>query len=364
MHIGVILNEVVPPPKYGGTNRVVTTLVNELLRLGHKVTLYAKEGSGIKGAICRDLPVDFEISNAWIDKSIDILHMHYPHRVETNIPLLVTQHGNSLSRIFPHMSFVSESHAKNHGTTAFVYNGINVEDFPFTSHKEDYLCFLADASWGVKNLRTAIALAKDTKTKLVVMGGKGQNSDYVDFRGMVGEADGKLEILAKAKALIYLANWDEPCGLAVLESLACGTPVIATTNGAFPAIIDASCGRCVGSYSEAVSAVKSIEAISAHSCRLRLDHGFTSSQMTQGYIRLYNEVLNGTWNYVTPSHVFDSPLHKVYKPSLRNFLHFEVKHRLAHLRGKQWDYSYRSATRVDPERCGFGTRDGRLLNSG
>jgi hypothetical protein len=212
---------------------------------------------------------------------------------------------------------------------------------------------LADAKWGLKNLRTAIALAHDTKTKLVVMGGEGPNSEFVEYLGMVGEAEGKLEILANAKALVYLANWDEPCAVAVLESLACGTPVIATTNGYFPEVITDSCGRCVMSYAEALDAVRFVDSYSSAACRERVMNGFTTEQMTGKYLNLYNQILNGTWQHPIPSHKFKSRLKKVYKPTLRNFLHFEIKHRIAFYRRMQSDYSYRQNPKFPPERCNF-----------
>jgi len=250
------------------------------------------------------------------------------------------------------MNFLSKSHAVNHGTTCFIYNGIDVDYFPLNTNKEDYICFLADAKWGVKNLRTAIALAEDTKTKLIVMGGTGTNSKYVDFRGMIGESDGKLEILSKAKALIYLANWDEPCAVAVLESLACGTPVIATQNGYFPEVLDNSCGRCVKSYSEAVNALAHIGTIDPNACRSRLLDGFTTNQMTEKYIELYETILSGNWAYPVVQHTFSTPLKKVYKPTIRNIGHFEIRHRISSLLKEQNDYSYRRHG-YSPERCGF-----------
>lgn len=343
MHIGIVMNQVIPPKKYGGANRIVGRLCSELISVGMKVSIYAAPGSDIPGASTYVLPHDFEnqVASDWIDSAVDIVHMHCPHNVVTRKPLLVSQQGNGLSRVFPHMSFVSQSHATNHGSDCFVHNGLDVHDYPILE-KSDYLVFLADASWGVKNLRTAISLAEDTKTKLLVMGGEGVDTRYVTYLGMIGEGEGKLEILAKAKALIYLANWDEPCAVAVLESLACGTPVIATRNGCFPELITADCGFCVDTYSQAIKAVQMIGQINPVDCRTRVETFFSQKLMTSKYIDLYRLILDGKWTYTVPRYNFKSKLQKVYKPTLRNILHFEFRHRKAYYLDHIHDYSYRT----------------------
>ena len=343
MHIGIVMNQVIPPKKYGGANRIVGRLCSELISVGMKVSIYAAPGSDIPGASTYVIPHDFEnqVASDWIDSTVDIVHMHCPHHVITHKPLLVTQQGNGLSRVFPHMSFVSRSHAANHGSDCYVHNGLDVSDYP-AKNKGDYLVFLADASWGVKNLRTAVSLAEDTKTKLLVMGGQGNDSKYVTYLGMIGESEGKLDILSKAKALVYLANWDEPCAVAVLEAMACGTPVIATKNGCFPELISPDTGFCVDSYAEAISAVQSIGQINPADCRRRVHNQFSQGIMTEKYVDLYKSILNESWSYKIPSYDFKSRLRKVYKPTMRNILHFEFKHRKALYCDSIHDYSYRT----------------------
>jgi hypothetical protein len=344
MHLGIVMDQVVPPSKYGGANRIVAKLCSELVLLGHKVTLYSAPGSYLEGVTCCELPDNFEQleDSAWLDDSIDLVNLHGPAHILTGKPLLISQQGNGLSYISQHMNFVSRSHANNHGTDCFVYNGLDVNDYPF-HQKSDYLVFLAETKWGVKNIRTAISLAEDTKTKLLVMGGDGVDSKYVSYLGMVGEAEGKLDILSKAKGLIYLANWDEPCAVAVLEALACGTPVIATENGCFPELIDEASGFCVRTYKQACSAVGNLSNISPSDCRNRVYQKFSQRKMTEAHIRLYDKILTNTWDYSVPSVGFKSKLRKVYKPTWRNILHYELRHRYENLVYSSYgtDYSYR-----------------------
>lgn len=350
MHLGIVMDQVVPPSKYGGANRIVAKLCSELAILGHKVTLYSSPGSYLDGVTCIELPKDFEQldDSSWLDNSIDLVNLHGPANIVTRKPLLISQQGNGLSFISPHMNFVSRSHAANHGSNCFVYNGLDVNDYPL-HNKSDYLVFLADAKWGVKNIRTAISLAEDTKTKLLVMGGHGVDTKYVSYLGMVGEAEGKLDILSKAKGLIYLANWDEPCAVAVLEALACGTPVIASTNGCFPELIDESSGFCVRTYRQACLAVGELSSISPSACRSRVFQHFSQRIMTNAHLSLYEKILLNKWDYLVPSVGFKSTLRKVYKPTVRNILHYELKHRYECRFRPLHDYSYRVNFNNEPK---------------
>ncbi len=211
MKIALLHDSILPPKTYGGIERVVINLAYELKRLGHDVTVLTRRESDLPGLETAILPADFETCavDRWIPQGIDILHSHQPLKIKPTLPYLITIHGNGQKseRYWPNTSFVSESHARNHGAKYFVYNGIDPAHYPFSAEKDEYFVFLAKASWRVKNLRTAIALARDLQTTLHVMGGSGTDDEFVRYHGLVGE-DEKLPLLKKAKALIYATNWE------------------------------------------------------------------------------------------------------------------------------------------------------------
>jgi glycosyltransferase involved in cell wall biosynthesis len=329
MRIALLHNTVLPPARYGGIERIVVSLVHQYRKLGHEVVLLCAKGSSMEGVETVVVPPDLALRpiTSWLPKGIDFLHSHEPLRERPPIPFLITIHGNGSpeERYFPNTNFLSESHARTHGAKIFVYNGVDTERFPFVEKKEDYVVFLARASWRIKNLKTCIDFARDLKVKLVVMGGEGRNSEYVEYRGMIGEAEGKLDILARARALLYPTNWDEPCAVAPLESLACGTPVIASTNGCMPELVRPGTGFTCSTYPEFLSAWSKIESISPSACRESVLNHFSLERMAKDYLALMERIMkHGDLDH-SPEYSFKKESVKpLYKPTWIN----RIRHRV------------------------------------
>ena len=173
MHICLVINAVLPPKFYGGTERVVFSLGKALHQLGHRVTFLAKK-SNINFADVILLKPD-ESLDSQVPKGVDIVHMHGNFVAPSNFPACQTIHGNTrgAKTFHPNTIFVSNSHAKNHGGSAHVHNGIDPEALgPIDLDcRRDSFVFLANAAWGVKNVKGAIKVASITKSPIDVLGG-------------------------------------------------------------------------------------------------------------------------------------------------------------------------------------------------
>lgn len=305
MHIGLHHDAVIPPARYGGTERIVYWLAKGLLELGHKVSLIARKGSAVKGAEL--IPVEtWKASDpkAASQFKLDIVHYHAPPptegRSEPTYPYLVTIHGNGKpGEIFlPNSVFVSAKHAANHGTTYFVHNGIDPNDYRPASKREDYLVFLAKTTWKVKNFVGAEELAKAANTNLKVMGNKdiflGLERLFppiggIEYLGMVNDYDKRL-VLSRARALLFPVRWQEPFGIAVTEALASGCAVFGTPYGALPEIVTPEVGVLSTSAHELLRAIKNFP-VHPERCRARVLDGLTHTHMAKKYVTYYEQVL-------------------------------------------------------------------------
>lgn len=330
MKIALLHHSVLPPKNYGGIERVVMTLATQYQQLGHEVVIACAKGSKIPDFETLHLPENYasQAAQSWLPAGIDFLHSHEPLRIRPKIPFLVTIHGNGQvgEPFWPNTNFLSQSHARNHSASRYVYNGIDINDYPLESKKGDYYVFLAKASWRIKNLKSCIDFVHDVGSRLEVIGGTGRSTARVRYRGLIGEREGKLEILSRAKALLYPTNWNEPFGLAVVEALACGTPVIASMNGAMPEVVGKEAGVTCQTYRDFVQAAKSIETISHETCRRWVEENFTAEKMTKSYLQLINEILNSGELKQKPEVILDNqdPVHLIYKPSLANKLRVKL----------------------------------------
>jgi len=157
--------------------------------------------------------------------------------------------------------------------------------------------FLAKASWSVKNLRGSIAIARAAKHRLLVAGGKRPLAPWGLFASnarFYGNADDSLKIkmLHQSDALLFPVLWHEPFGIAVIEALACGVPVIASSFGSLPEIVTAECGLTSSSTDEMTEFLVSKAAkISREACRARVEEHFSAAKMARSYLSLYKEVL-------------------------------------------------------------------------
>lgn len=296
MHVVQFEHQRVPVEKYGGTQRVVVWLSQALVALGHDVTLLAARGSKVPGV--RVVEVDakdvltpgFDVRR-YVDRPVDVMHYHHLVAHPPNVPFVATLHGNLGAGAVapPYVICLSENHARRCGTASYVYNGINLDEYEFRTHKSDFDLFLARLH-SAKGWRVAVRAAKLGHVRLVVAGGwRPSFSRWVRFAGKVGGPE-KRELLAGARCLWMPAQWEEPFGLNVVEALASGTPVIATPRGALAEIIGEEGGAVGETLEELLAIRRRIGDFDARACRLRAERYFTHLRMARDYVRMYQHL--------------------------------------------------------------------------
>ena len=323
-----------PPLHYGPWESVVSLLTQELVQIGLDVTLFATVDSQTSGklvAVCphpysEDHSVDPKVAECLHISEIferaaefDIIHNHfdflpltYSGLVET--PVVTTIHGFSSPAIMPvykkynarsHYVAISESDKSPElDYIATIHHGIDVAQFPFEGTEGKYLLFFGRIH-PHKGVREAIRVAQRAGIKLVIAGII-QDQDYfatevkphidgttVEYLGSVGP-DRRADVLGGALALLHLISFDEPFGLSLVESMACGTPVIALDRGSMPEIIrHGETGYIVDDIEGAINSVASVTSINRSSCRADVENRFSSTRMARDYVRVYQEILDG-----------------------------------------------------------------------
>ncbi len=323
-----------PPHHYGPWESVVSVLTEELVHMGLDVTLFATGDSQTSGnlvAVCprpysEDHSVDPKVAECLhisevferaaeydlIHNNFDFLPLSYSGLVET--PVLTTIHGFSSPKIIPvykkynarsHYVAISESDKSPQlDYIATVHHGIDVTQFPFSGTAGEYLLFFGRIHPD-KGVHEAIQVAQHVGMKLVIAGII-QDQDYfatmvepyidaanVEYLGPVGP-DRRAEVLGQAIALLHLISFDEPFGLSLVESMACGTPVIAFRRGSMPEIIrHGETGYIVDDVQGAINALAAIKSIDRTQCRADVEQRFTSARMARDYVRVYEKILNG-----------------------------------------------------------------------
>jgi glycosyltransferase involved in cell wall biosynthesis len=295
MKVALVHDAKFPVAAYGGTERVVWWLSKGLYNRGIDTVLVSRPGSSSPYAEVRS----HDFSKPLVDvEGVDLLHFFYnPVNSESvKKPFLATIGGNGkATEFFPENTvFVSRNHAERHGASAFVYNGVDPEEYIFARAKERYLLFLAKASWNVKNLRGSIRIARRAKIPLRVVGTRPFPRYWrgVFREGMLG-GERKASLIASASALLFPVLWNEPFGLAIVESLVSGTPVLATPFGSLPELVSADVGRLCSSELEFVQAASTLGEYKPDRCREWAIANFHYDVMTESYLKLYSEVLNG-----------------------------------------------------------------------
>lgn len=320
----------VPPRNYGPWETVVSNLTEGLVAKGYDVTLFAT-GDSITSAklhwICprpysQDASLDpkvwecLHISDVFEHADdFDLIHNHYDFLPLTysrlvSTPVLTTIHGFSSPRILPAYHkygdgyYVSISDAdRDPGLEylATVYNGIRLEQFTFREKGGDYLLFLGRIHPD-KGVHLAIEVAEKTDRQLIIAGII-QDEDYfeslvrprldgrrIKFIGPVGPRE-RDKLLGEAYASLHLVTIPERFGLTMVESMACGTPVIGMDLGSVREIIDEESGILVHSLEEAVSAVEEVARVDRQACRRRVEENFTAERMVEGYVRVYDSIM-------------------------------------------------------------------------
>jgi glycosyltransferase involved in cell wall biosynthesis len=249
---------------------------------------------------------DFDL----IHNHFDFLPLTYSGLIET--PVLTTIHGFSSPSIIPvykkyndrgHYVAISEADKSPElDYLATIYHGIDVTQFPFSKGRGKYLLFFGRIH-PEKGVHEAIQVAQRVGMKLVIAGIIQDQAYFekfvepyidgtrVEYLGAVGP-DRRPEVLGQALALLHLISFEEPFGLSVVESMACGTPVIAFGRGSMPEIIrNRETGYIVENIDQAVEAVAAVDSIDRSACREDVEKRFSDTRMAQDYIRAYQEVL-------------------------------------------------------------------------
>ena len=299
MHVVVASHHRLPVEGYGGPQRVVVALVRALAALGHRITLLAQPGTKVAEAakivevaprLLKDSNVDLK---KFLPDNADILHAHLPLKQgPKGLPFVQTLHGNwkPNTPLPPNTIFLSRDHAARHGSTAFVYNGLDPAEYIYRRRKEQWDLFLGKLH-SDRGYHWAVDAAKRTGRPLIIAGG--WRPSFTGGIRYVGEVGGKRKavLLARARCLWMPAQWDEPFGLPTIESLFSGTPVLGTKRGALPEILTPDVGATCATLEEMIKAAETIGTRSPEACRARAERHFTHVKMAESYVRMYEVMM-------------------------------------------------------------------------
>ena len=297
MHIGLFFWDVLPATGYGGTQRMVVWLARGLAEAGHRVTLIAGEGSNVPEATLVPVAVrtargpDFDL-RPLLPPGLDVLITYVPLRTPPACPWVRVLPGNWKpgQRGAPNTIFLSRDHAERHGSTAFVYNGLDPAEFRFRAEKDDYDLFLGRLHTS-KGYKWAVAGAKRLRRRLLLAGGwRPSLSRYVRYVGSVGGVR-KAELIAGAGTLWMPALWDEPFGITLIEAMVSGTPVLGTRRGSLPEIVPPEVGALGDTLDELVERRPALDRVAPEACRAWVERHFTHRVMAEGYLRMVRHYL-------------------------------------------------------------------------
>ena len=334
------LYERVPPRLYGGTERVVSYLTEELVRRGHAVTLFASGDSQTRGRLTSVVPHALRLADTPTEslpahvihlaqvfrraREFDVIHCHvdylaFPFGDLVGTPTVHTLHGRLdlpfLRHVFPHfprVPFVSISDAQRAplrdipmSWIATVHHGLPLDLFPFSPHPGRYLAFVGRVS-PEKRLDLAIAVAREVGIPLKIAAKVDaddrayyerhiqplMDDPLVEYIGEIDDA-AKSAFLGGALALMFPIDWPEPFGLAMIEALACGTPVIARPCGSVPEVmVDGVTGFVAEKLDDLVEAVKRVDTIDRAACRAHVEARFTVERMADDYEAVYTRLID------------------------------------------------------------------------
>ena len=331
------LFESVPPCLYGGTERVVSYLTDELVAQGHDVTLFASGDSRTRATLAPVCPRSLRLDTTCRDQlawqvlmteqvasradEFDVIHfhvghIHFPLVRRLGVPHVTTLHGRldlpelvPLFAEFGDVPVISISDAQREPLphakwVATILHGLPPGLMRFDPRGGDYLAFLGRIS-PEKRVDRAIAIATSVGWPLKIAAKVDQaDADYferdirplldhplVDFIGEIGEAD-KSAFLGGARALLFPIDWPEPFGLVMIESLACGTPVVAFRGGSVEEVLeDGVTGFIVDTLDEAIAATRRIGAIDRQACRGAFERRFTARRMAREHVTRFTQLI-------------------------------------------------------------------------
>jgi glycosyltransferase involved in cell wall biosynthesis/quercetin dioxygenase-like cupin family protein len=366
-----------PPRHYGPWENVVSLLTEQLVTMGVDVTLFATGDSITRGKLawvcerpysedpsidpkvweCLHIAEVFSRADQFdlIHNQFDFLPLSYSGFTHT--PVVTTIHGFSSPSIIPvykkynertHYVAISEADkSRELDYIATIHHGIDLAQFPYREDAGDYLLFFGRIHHH-KGVHEAIEVACRTGMRLVIAGIVQDEAYFkelvephidgtaVEYLGSVGP-EKRQEVLGGALALLHLIHFDEPFGLSVVESMACGTPVIAYGRGSMPELIrDGRTGFIVADVNAAVQAVDRIDSLSRRACRDEVEERFTCQHMARRYLEVYRRILGARENHRPWGHyenLLERDDHKVkeiiVKPGKRLSLQ-QHRHRAEH----------------------------------
>ena len=331
------LYESVPPKCYGGTERVVSYVTEELMRAGHQVTLFASGDSVTAAKLIPASRRALRLDKDCIDQlahhvvllekvfrqanEFDVVHfhidyLHFPITRRTPITHVTTMHGRldipDLAPVyaeFDDMPLVSISDAQREPLPtakwiATVYHGLPQDLYQFRARPGKYFAFLGRIS-PEKRVDRAIKIAKRIGIPLKIAAKVDLvDREYfkkvikpllrdplVEYVGEIGEGE-KDDFLGNAYALLFPIDWPEPFGLVMIEAMACGTPIIAYRQGSVPEVIEQGHPRfVVDDLADAVAAAKRVPELSRKRCREVFEQRFTARRMARDYLRVYQGLI-------------------------------------------------------------------------
>ena len=323
--------ERVPPPAYGGTERVISYLTEKLVERGHEVTLYATGDSITKAHLraCYPEPkrpydlvdLDLQATLAYLEAAnYDIIHNHTFSGLRCSkfvaTPSVHTLHEVISDRRMPtYAAFadepfisVSRAYQRNRPSLNYigtVYNGVDTDELALNMQHEDYLLHMGDLS-DHKGTHHAVTVAKRSGMKLILAGKifpftkkffdevvvPQIDGKQIEFIGEIGGQQ-RIEVIQRSRALLVPIEWEEPFGLIMAEAMSCGTPVIAFPRGSVPeVVVDGETGYIVDSVDEMIVALKKLDRIDPVVCRNHVLEKFSIDRMVDGYEAIYTQVLN------------------------------------------------------------------------
>ncbi len=331
------LTEAVPPKLYGGTERIVSYLADELVALGHDVTLFASGDSmtaaKLEAAWPKALRLDPRIRDsiaphmalvetvARCADSFDVIHLHvdyigYSVLKRLGVPFLATLHGRldltelqQLYDLFNDVPVVSISDSQREplpqaNYVSTVYHGIPEHALVPGAGGGGYLAFIGrispekapDAAIRIaaragKRLKIAAKVDKVDREYFTSRIEPLLAQPHVDFIGEIGD-DAKSEFLGNAEALLFPIAWREPFGLSMIEAMACGTPVVAFRNGSVPEVVeDGVSGFIVDDEEQAAAAVGRLPGLDRGRVRRAFEQRFTARRMAEDYVTVYRGLI-------------------------------------------------------------------------
>jgi glycosyltransferase involved in cell wall biosynthesis len=330
------LAEPVPPELYGGTERVVSLLTEELVRRGHEVTLFASGDSETDARLVAVTREALRLSPEDVDPNVhlmlelgqvfegadqfDVIHSHVdffalPFARLVDTPVVTTLHGRldlpGLPAIYEEhdtapLVSISDNQREplpDANWVATVYNGTDLQNLTFNEEGGDYFAFVGRIC-PEKNIEGAIWIARRTGIPLRIAAKIDPiDAEYhetvikplidgrqVEYVGELGNGD-KDAFMGSARALLFPVDWPEPFGLAMTEAMACGTPVLALRRGSVPEVVEDGVTGFVRETEEDLADVaQEVTRLSRRACRERVEQRFSVGVMTDGYEAVYRSL--------------------------------------------------------------------------